>query len=213
MKKRLLGFYDYTVILTYLGLMFSCLGIARILGHCFFEGIVCLMLAGVCDMFDGTVAATKERSVEEKRFGIQIDSLCDLIGFGMLPASFAYELSEEDPAAGVVAALYVLCAVIRLAYFNVLEEKRQQEEAGQRSSYLGVPVTTVAVLLPAVYLLMDCANIRDARIIAFLLVVLGLGFLTPVEIRKPKTVGKAVLVVIGAFEAIGVLFLMIWGAV
>ena len=72
----MLGVYNYTVILTYIGMLSGFSGIL-----CAFEGnvvwaIVCLMISGVCDMFDGKVASTKqERSRSEKRFGIQIDSV------------------------------------------------------------------------------------------------------------------------------------------
>ncbi len=51
-------------------------------------------------------------------------------------------------------ALFALCALIRLAYFNVLEEERQRQTTESRKSYLGVPVTAIAVMpaggLPAV---------------------------------------------------------------
>ena len=52
----------------------------------------------------------------------------------------------------VIAALYVLCALIRLAYFNVLEEDRQKETDEAREKYLGIPVTTIAIILPAMYI-------------------------------------------------------------
>ena len=48
--------------------------------------LLCLMGAGFCDMFDGKIASTRPRTQQEKRFGIQIDSLSDLVCFGVLPA-------------------------------------------------------------------------------------------------------------------------------
>ena len=48
------------------------------------------MIAGLCDMFDGKIASTMERTRQEKRFGVQIDSLSDLICFGVLPALIVY---------------------------------------------------------------------------------------------------------------------------
>lgn len=74
MKKKLLGYYDYTVILTYCGMLSAFVGILRLLSQDYWNAVVCLMVAGVCDMFDGAVAATKTRTESEKRFGIQIDS-------------------------------------------------------------------------------------------------------------------------------------------
>lgn len=213
MKKRLLGYYDYTVILTYCGMLFAFCGILCVLGEKYWEAILCLMSAGVCDLFDGTVAATRERDEREKSFGIQIDSLSDLISFGVLPGIFVYEICGRSRLAGVVAAAFVLSALIRLAYFNVLEAERQRESEEKRKSYLGVPVTTIAVLLPAVYLLYDHQICRRLIYFPILLLAMGIGYLSPVEIRKPGIAGKIGLVVLGILEAAALLFFMGWDAV
>ena len=89
----MIGFYNYTVILTYLSLAFAMVGI-----HLSFNGLyqwafICLIMCGICDTFDGMVARSKkDRTEEEKRFGIQIDSLCDLISFGEFPAILGYNV-------------------------------------------------------------------------------------------------------------------------
>lgn len=213
MKKKLLGYYDYTVVLTYCGMLFAFCGIMMSIGGKFLDAILCLLLAGVCDMFDGAVAATKERDERAKRFGIQIDSLSDLISFGVLPAIFVYMLSEQDVVAGVVASFYTLCALIRLAYFNVLEEDRQRETEEKRTSYLGVPVTTIAVLLPGLYMLHDLNIIRQSAGFCALLILVAVGFIIPLHIKKPKIIGKICLIVIGVAEVVGMVFLLLWGAV
>ena len=89
----MIGFYDYTVILTYLGFASGMVGIyLSILGHPF-GAIICLMFSGLCDMFDGKVARTKQRrTLEERQFGIQLDSLSDLVCFGVLPSLIGYSL-------------------------------------------------------------------------------------------------------------------------
>ena len=87
----MLGFYDYTVILTYLSLASSLCGM-----FCAFSGhlhwaIFCLALSGLFDTFDGKVARTKRnRTEDEKNFGIQIDSLCDIVCFGVYPVILCY---------------------------------------------------------------------------------------------------------------------------
>ena len=213
MKKKLLGYYDYTVVLTYCGMLFAFLGILRVLAQNYCEGVCCLMLAGICDMFDGMVASTKERTADEKRFGIQIDSLSDLISFGVLPAVFVFMISDKNPVVGFFAALFALCALIRLAYFNVLEEARQNQTAERRKSYLGVPVTTIAVLLPAVWLLYDYRVFKNTLCFPVLLLLMGAGFLAPVEIKKPGIVGKLGILFIGMLEAVGMFLFLGWGAV
>lgn len=213
MKKKLLGYYDYTIILTYCGMLFGFFGILQAIGRNYWMAAFCLMLAGICDMFDGAVAATKTRTESEKAFGIQIDSLSDLISFGVLPGIFVYMISGKTLLASLIASLFVLCALIRLAYFNVLEEERQRQTTEKRKSYLGVPVTTIAVLLPVVYLLYDCNLWKKVSCFPILLGLLGIGFLLPVKIKKPGAVGKLGIVILGIFEILGMILFMGWDAV
>lgn len=208
MKKKLLGYYDYTVILTYCGLLFAFFGLLQVLNQDYWKAAFCLMLAGGCDMFDGTVASTKDRTEQEKRFGIQIDSLSDLVSFGVLPAVFVYMISGRNALVGVIASLFVLCALIRLAYFNVLEEERQSMAEKGRKSYMGVPVTVIAVFLPAVYLMYDHRFCKSVFCFPLLLVFMGIAYLLPVEIRKPGAVGKAGIILLGICEAVGMFLLM-----
>lgn len=207
MKKKLLGFYDYTVVLTYAGMLFAFCGILEAIGQYYKGAILCLMMAGLCDMFDGAVASTKERNKQEKRFGVQIDSLSDLISFGILPAVLVYMETSNRRMAPIIPALYALAALIRLAYFNVLEEERQDSTTEKRESYLGVPVTTIALLLPAVYILYSSPIINNERCFEILICVTAIGFLAPVQIRKPKTAGKVLMMVVGILEAVAMILL------
>lgn len=213
MKKKPLGYYNYTVILTYCGMLAAFFGILRAIHEDYWGAVFCLMAAGLCDMFDGAVASTMKRTESEKRFGIQIDSLSDLVGFGVLPAIFVYMICGQTAFAAMISGGFVLCALIRLAFFNVLEEERQRQTSEKRTSYLGVPVTTIAVLLPAVYLMYDYRFIRQARYFLVMLVITGIGHLAPIEIKKPGLLGKAGILLIGILEALGMLFFMGWDAV
>lgn len=208
MKKKLLGFYDYTVVLTYCGMLIAFFGILRVISQDYLRAVFCLLLAGVCDMFDGAVASTKDRKECEKNFGIQIDSLSDLISFGVLPALFVYMISDKDVLVALISSLFVLCALIRLAYFNMLETERQRQTAEKRTSYLGVPVTVIAVFLPAVYLMYGHHICKSILSFPILLALMGIGYLLPVEIKKPGILGKAVLIFLGVMEALEMLFSM-----
>ena len=150
---RFIGFYDYTVILTYLSLMSAVAGILLSSQGRFTAAILCLMFSGLCDGFDGAVARSKKnRTDDEKAFGIQIDSLCDAVSFGLFPALWAYFYGLKGIVGIVIVALYSLCAVIRLGFFNVLEGKRQQTEGGCNKTYRGLPITTSSIILPLVYM-------------------------------------------------------------
>ena len=76
----MIGFYSYTVILTYLSLVFAMVGIHLSVIGLYQWSFICLMMCGICDTFDGMVARSKKnRTEEEKKFGIQIDGTLMLI--------------------------------------------------------------------------------------------------------------------------------------
>ena len=151
---RLIGFYDYTVILTYISVISAVWGMVCAHRGSFGAAMLGLFLSGFCDAFDGTVARTKKnRTEDEKAFGIQLDSLCDVVSFGVAPAFTCYCMGVNTVPGLVILCVYVVCAVIRLAFFNVQEAKRQQVESGCNKYYRGLPVTSSAIILPAFYLL------------------------------------------------------------
>ena len=206
-SKKILGYYDYTVILTYLGLLGAFMGIVCSINESFLNSVIFLMIYGLCDMFDGAVASTKDRSINEKHFGIQIDSLSDRVSFGVMPAVFVYMISGKNIVVGVIAFIYLLAALIRLAYFNVCEEERQKTTTEPRKVIMGVPVTTIAALLPIVYLLQSKSHFTGYIPYAVLIFVCTIGFLSPIEVKKPNLIGKICIIVAGLLEFLGIFFL------
>lgn len=192
MNFRPLGYYNYTVILTYVGMVTGFTGIICTMNDNPYKAIFCLMAAGFCDMFDGAIAATRERTKQEKCFGIQIDSLSDLICFGVLPGLIVYQLSEGNSRVAAVAAVYALSALIRLSYFNVSEQERQQATTEKRTSYLGLPVTMSAVFLPLMMGLCAVFGWTAWEVGCGTLIFMALMFLTPVKLKKPQVVAKLV---------------------
>ena len=149
---KFLGVYDYTVILTYLSLISSLLGLTQAFSGHFPAAIICLAVSGLCDGFDGRVARVKKnRTEDEKAFGIQLDSLCDVFCFGIYPAMLCYNMGMNGVLGLIIVCFFSLCAVIRLAFFNVLEGKRQQTEGGSTKAYHGLPVTSIAFILPLTF--------------------------------------------------------------
>ncbi len=221
----MIGFYDYTVILTYLSLLSAGVGIFVTLsgsGHPYW-GTFFLLFCGLCDAFDGQVARTKKnRTQMEKNFGIQIDSLCDVIAFGVLPACIGMALIHTSPFLKelfgapkdnvllravclilyAVLVLYILAALIRLAYFNVTEEERQRTEGGVRRAYTGLPVTSAALIFPSIMLLQYITSIDLAIIYFPVALITGFLFLSKIQIPKPHLRGILIMIGIGVIECI-----------
>lgn len=194
----MIGFYNYTVILTYIGTFFGFWGITCAMASDFRSALICLIVAGFCDMFDGKIASTMKRTKEEKRFGVQIDSLSDLICFGLLPAVIVYQYSSGIFLYVLISAAYMLCALIRLAWFNVDEEARQDREESSRERFLGLPVTTAAIILP---FFAGCAQLLKLpfdKLSPWLLLLTAIAFLTPFRMKKPHTLGKIIMILFGA---------------
>ena len=147
----MIGVYDYTVILTYLSFVSGVFGILLATHGQLFPSILCLMFSGLCDMFDGKVARTKKRRTEEeKHFGIQLDSLADLVCFGVLPATIGYQLGINKYYMLPLIFFYPLAGLIRLAFFNVLEILRKSN--GPVKEYVGLPITSAALIFPFIWI-------------------------------------------------------------
>lgn len=194
----LIGFYNYTVWLTYIGMMSSVIGIGFACGGRITAAVICLMFSGFCDLFDGMVARTKkDRTDEERRYGIQLDSLSDVVCFGVFPVAIGYNIGATAWWQVAIMALFALAGLIRLAYYNVTEETRQQQTTEKRKHYLGVPITTSALSVPLLFcfrkLLGDCFPLAYT----LLLLVNGALFVTPVKVKKPTKVGIAIMLALG----------------
>ena len=183
---KLIGFYDYTVLLTYGSVVSAVMGMVQASKGSFTAAILCLMISGLCDAFDGMVARTKKnRTDDEKAFGIQLDSLCDVISFGVFPAYVCYCMGMKGAVGLACVCLYCLCAVCRLAFFNVLEAKRQQVEGGSNKFYRGLPVTSISMLFPLLYLF---HGLFTAEIFALILhgMLLVVAFLFVLDFKVKK---------------------------
>lgn len=203
----MIGFYNYSVILTYIGLCSSVFGITQI-----FEGnetvaFLCLILSGICDLFDGKIARSmKNRSEQAKVFGIQIDSLCDLVCFGVFPAVIGYHYHTVYPLRIVSTLMIVLGAVIRLGYFNVMEEERQRTTDENRKEYEGLPVTTVSMILPLIY--MGRHNIPPhiyPYVFQSFMILIAVLFVLRIKVNKLSNRGVLIMFTIGVILVLGYL--------
>lgn len=208
----MIGYYNYTVILTYMSLVSSVLGMFFAMGikgdiHPEYA-IICLMISGLCDMFDGKVARTKKnRSENEKKFGIQIDSLCDAVCFGVLPSIIGYSVGMNSWCDAPVLVMFPLCAVIRLAYFNVVEEDRQKQTSEVRKTYEGLPVTSVALIIPLLYSFhRDIGSKWFPTIYGFALFIIAIAFITRFKIKKPTMKTMLTFIGIGFIELVWMLY-------
>lgn len=202
----MIGFYDYTLILTLLSLVSSVFGITQALDGHFKAAILCLAFSGLCDAFDGKVARTKKnRTDDERSFGIQLDSLCDIVGFGILPVVICYSLGVNGYLGCIAISYYSICSVIRLSFYNVMEINRMQMEEPTEKIYYGLPITSIAIILPSIFLLeLAIPEKLFPALLIFMLFAVGTCFILNFKIRRPKK-----LVFIGMIALTGIIVLLI----
>ncbi len=110
-----------------------------------------LVIAGVFDGLDGWVARMTNTT---SRFGIEMDSLSDVIAFGVAPAVMLYTwaLTPFGRVGWAVAFLFTACGAMRLARFNV------QKETEERKSFTGMPIPAAAGVAAAMVIFYDEAG-------------------------------------------------------
>lgn len=208
-SNKVVGFWHYGVILTYMSVISAIVGICFSVGGnrdaCPDIGIICLLISGLCDAFDGAVASTrKNRTRQDKMFGERIDSLSDLIAFGVAPAMIGFGMRLNRWYFMPVYAIFVLCALIRLAYYDVTEEIRTEDaNAGRRKYFEGLPVTNVAFALPIFYLIATIfPPMHIARNAVMISGYLAIALAFVLRFHMPKLRIKGVIVVIVILLAI-----------
>ena len=194
----MIGYYNYTVVLTYISLIVAVFGIMLGIDGNMKLALILLMISGVCDLFDGKIASTKkDRTMNERLFGVQIDSLCDLICFGALPAVLV--------GGKIIGSLFVLCGLIRLANFNVDATNKLMTNDKSKAFYRGLPITASALVIPGAYLVSSLCGISFSVLGQIALAVIGVLYLTPFKLKKFGWGGMLTLVAIGSVIFAGLL--------
>lgn len=191
-----IGEYGKFVYLTYMGTVLAISAIYFMLQQQPTEAMMCFIGSGMCDLFDGQVARSFERTEFQEGYGTEIDSLCDMVSFAVLPAVLLLKaaIALSVGIVGVLlASLYVVAAVSRLAYFNTLAK---DNSVPKPTHFTGLPVTYAALVFPVVYLISEWFKV-GSYVYAWLLFGLVLSFLFVWHKPIPKPNSKAYLFFVG----------------
>lgn len=174
---------DLPNICSLAGLLCAVLGIyCAILGK-FPVAIIGVLWAVLLDWADGIIARQiTGRTDHHRAFGVQLDSLIDIVSFGVFPAIFLLSYGKFSPWFLPGAFLIVATSVIRLSYFNLfglIDDK----------TYRGLALDNNVIILAFVFLFEGFLNHTVFSIILYILLMVFLVFnLAP--IRTPKFAGK-----------------------
>lgn len=137
-----------------------------------------ILLALIFDGLDGRVARMTNTT---SQFGVEFDSLADIISFGIAPAMLLYFfVGHEFGRFGIlVSALYVIFGAIRLARFNISTAKTDP------NVFIGLPIPTAAVFVSMWILLFNKYSLQDYSIV-LLFLALGVAILMVSNFRYPS---------------------------
>lgn len=179
--RKIIGYYRKCDILTMCGTFLAFIGIILAINDHFTFSAFCLFLCGVCDGFDGKLARMKRYKKEQKVYGAQLDSLSDVICFGVFPAILT-SLICNNIYVYIISAIYMLCGLVRLAYFNTLDIMPKSK----KNVFIGVPITTVAIIYPIILFIIRFINFNILKIVMpIILLILSISYILNIEFKKP----------------------------
>lgn len=131
---------------TLMNLFSGFLAIISISDGDFVRGAWLIALAGLFDVFDGLMARLADATSD---FGIELDSICDMVSFGVAPGFLIYtwSLHELGFVGIIISALPPLCGAVRLARFNVNARLEPTKDF-----FIGLPIPAQAIMLGAFFL-------------------------------------------------------------
>jgi CDP-diacylglycerol--serine O-phosphatidyltransferase len=149
---------------------------------------VAIFFGSFFDAFDGRVARLTRTQSE---FGVELDSLADVISFGVAPAILVYKwaLSDMGTAGVVICSIYAACGAIRLARFNVLAHT----EHGSQRYFIGLPIPLAAGMLVALVIALNSLGSPAEAVglwpIAVLVLALSFLMVSTIRYRTFKEAG------------------------
>ena len=184
---------DKANILTYVGLILAVLGMQL----CFVDNIdlavMCLLIAGICDGFDGAFAKMIRKD-GDPNFGVELDSLVDIISSGVFPVVICLSMGFNRIIDLVIYTIFLVCGVGRLAYYNITSK----ENSGY---FTGVPITVSTILLPLIY-----AFTKKEIVFVSSLLILSVAYVSNFKIKKLNLKSKIALSVIGILIILFLIF-------
>ena len=180
-KKPAKGFYVLPNLFTTAGLFAGFYAIMQArLGH-FEAASLAIYAAMVMDIIDGRLARLTNTQSD---FGSEYDSLSDMVSFGVAPAMVLYEFAFTGLGrfGSLVAFIYIACAALRLARFNVAT-------ISDKTHFIGVPSPGAAAMIASTVWVFVDANIDPANYnigLAILMILMALAMVSNIKYRSFK---------------------------
>ncbi len=190
---------DLPNICSLMGLLSALLAIYFAFLSLYPAAMIALIVAVFLDWTDGIIARKMQgRTKEQSQFGAQLDSLIDIVSFGICPAILLLSYGDFSPWFFPGAFIIVAAGVLRLSYFNVFGLDGE-------SSYQGMAIDNNAIILVFLFLF---DGLLEPGIFIYLLYgsIIAIAFLNVAPIRTPKLSGAWYYVLIAYTIIISIIY-------
>lgn len=189
----MLGSWHRSNLLTFVGMAAAVVGVGAATRHALSVAVACLVVAGLCDLFDGSFARRFQRDDRTRALGVQLDSLADVLSFVALPIAIAAAYGCQAWWQLAAAVLYALAGINRLAEFNLGADGRPESTT---THYRGLPVTWSALVFALAALAGNCLGTTRDEVFALVMVVLAVAFVADLPVPRPRGLPLVVLLVL-----------------
>jgi CDP-diacylglycerol---serine O-phosphatidyltransferase len=177
----------------------------------FYRAAWFIVVAGVLDMLDGMLA---RRAKAGTRFGAELDSLVDIVSFGVAPASLTYLwfFATEGQYAWVFSYAFVVCVALRLARYNVqLSSEHKSTFSGLPSPAAGMTLATYYPFTRTAFYQAELAHLPWSQLMVFLTIALSLAMVSNIRYARLPRIGfRSVRGVLGLVVNLTILGFAIW---
>lgn len=176
--------YPIPTALTFLNIIFACIALYGANQGNTMLAVIGMILAVIFDYLDGHIARKLNQTSE---FGMHIDTVADMVSFGVVPALILFFHSGESLLTGIASIFFIICTAFRLARFNATASQKTSQSQ-KTKHYQGLPSTTSGIIIP-IFLLIDLLLTfpqlpEGFGIELFILITLGILMISTLKIPK-----------------------------
>ena len=169
--------------------------------------VVLLAISGICDGFDGYFAKKVRKPHQSSEYGVELDSLADIVCAGVFPVVISMSLGFTHWYNLIIYILFIMCGITRLTYYNV--------NSSSKNYFNGVPITVSAFLVPSIYLIFRNTTTKPYLMIGLMcaFALLSILYVTNVKIKKPTLEDRTIWSIVGFILCAIVIFLLFKGII
>lgn len=201
----IIGVYKIWSLFSYLTLVFGVIAVWLTKTNNIKLALLLLLMSSFIDVFDGKFARRFKRNEEEKKFGIEIDSILDTINFGAVPVIIYLNTVSGQWYDYLVVFIYLFVVTMRLAYFNT-ELVNLKGSNEKYEIYYGFPVTAISLFLLFGYLIYTAT--KAAIVMPLTMIISSILFITKIKIKRYKKKWFNITLTIIGLTMITILFLL-----